>query len=328
MISIQKLEAHLTSSLRPIYICVGGDTYLADLAHSYIKKVIFPEGADDFNYNIFVGESCVSEVKDTVESLPFMSDKRLVVFKNLDNMTAKHWDTLNDVLVRPCDSSVLVLFIKKLDKRLKLYKTLSKVADFIDINSPYENQMAYWIGFIAKNHGLVLTREQTFLISQVIGTKLGVVDLELKKLRSFVKDPKKVQSKELAETLSHCHLNNIFDLTKAIATQDCAKSLRLLVDLLDLGQSEVGIIALVARHFRLLREVKLLSGQGLSSYQISKEAGIPNFFLQEYLTQNTRWTGVRLNQTLELLYETDKALKTKPSASHLWLENFVVQVCA
>lgn len=328
MISIQKLNQHLSSSLKPIYVCVGGDTYLTDLAHQSIKEQIFPEGTDDFNYNVFIGESYASDVKDTVESLPFMSDKRLVVFKNLEKMTIKHWEVLNDVLSRPCESSVLVLYIKKLDKRLKLYKTLSKVADFIDTSSPYDNQMVYWIGFMAKKHGLSLTSEQVFLISQVIGTKLAIVNLELKKLRCFVKNPSKVQSQELAQTLSHCHLDNIFDLTKAIATQDCAKSLRLLVDLLDLGQSEVGIIALVARHFRLLREVKLLLAQGLSSYQISKEVGVPNFFLQEYLTQNTRWTSSKLNQTLELLYETDKALKTKPSASHLWLENFIVQICA
>lgn len=328
MISIAHLKKHLKTSIRPIYVCTGGDLYLDNLVHSYIKAEIFPQGTDDFNYNIFIGESCVSEVKDTVESLPFMSDKRLVIFKNLDKMTAKHWEGIKEVLDRPCESSVLVLFLKKLDKRLKLYKSLSKVADFVDTNPPYDNQMPYWIKFIAANYGLRLTSEQIFLIGQVLGTKLSMVDLELKKLRSFVKDPSNVQSKELAEILSHCHLDNIFDLTKAIASQDCGKSLRLLVDLLDLGQSEVGIISLVARHFRLLREVKLLLGQGLTSFQISKEVGIPHFFLQEYLVQNTRWTSGQLNKTLELLYETDKALKTKPSASHLWLENFIMQICS
>lgn len=327
MISIANLKKHLKTSIKPIYVCTGSDLYLSNLVHKYIKKEIFPEGVDDFNYNVFIGEASVSEVKNTVESLPFMSDKRLVIFKNLNKMTAKHWEELQGILERPCESSVLVLFLKKLDKRLKLYKSLSKVADFVDANPPYENQMPYWIKFIATTYDLKLTSEQIFLIGQVLGTKLSMVDLELKKLKSFVKDPHNVQSKELAEILSHCHLDNIFDLTKAIANQDCGQSLRLLVDLLDLGQSEVGIISLVARHFRLLKEVKLLASQGLSSYQISKEVGVPNFFLQEYLTQNTKWTSASLNQTLKLLYETDKALKTKPSASHLWLENFIVQVC-
>ncbi|MBE8163411.1 MAG: DNA polymerase III subunit delta [Bdellovibrionaceae bacterium] len=327
MISIAHLKKHLKTSIKPIYVCVGGDLYLNNLAHSYIKAEIFPQEADDFNYNVFVGESCALEVKDTVESLPFMSDKRLVVFKNLEKMTASHWENLTEILDRPCESSVLVLFLKKIDKRLKLYKSLSKCAEFINTSPPYDNQMPQWVSFIAETYNLKLTNEQNFLIRQVFGTKLGMIDLELKKLSSFVKDPKNVQSKELAEVLSHCHLDNIFDLTKAIASQDCGKSLRLLVDLLDLGQSEVGIIGLVARHFRLLREVKLLLGEGLSSSQISKEVGIPSFFLQEYLSQNAKWTSAQLNKTLELLYETDKALKTKPVASHLWLENFIVQVC-
>ncbi|MBE8221193.1 MAG: DNA polymerase III subunit delta [Bdellovibrionales bacterium] len=327
MISIANLKNHLKKAVSPIYVCVGGDLYLDNLVHNYIKTKVFPQGTDDFNYNVFIGEAFSSDVKDTVESLPFMSDRRLVIFKNLDKMTASHWEDLKVVLDRPCESSVLVIFLKKLDKRLKLYKSLAKVADFIDTKPPYDNQMSYWIKFIATSYDLNLTSNQIFLIAQVIGTKLSIVDLELKKLKSFVKDPNNVQSKELAEILSHCHLDNIFDLTKAIASQDCGKSLRLLVDLLDLGQSEVGIIGLVARHFRLLREVKLLLAQGLTSFQISKEIGIPSFFLQEYLSQNKIWTSSQLNKTLELLYETDKALKTKPSASHLWIENFIVQVC-
>lgn len=327
MISLQNFTKVLHKDLSSIYVCLGGDLYFNNLVQNHIKKSLFNGQENEFNYSVFSGEACTLDVKQTVESLAFMSEKRLVIFKNLDKMTEKHWEQLKEVLERPCESSILVLFLNKIDKRLKLYKSLVKVADFIDAKPPYDNQMSYWIKNIASSYELTLSSEQIFLIKQALGTNLSQINLELKKLKSFVKEAKTVTDKELADTLSHCHLDNIFNLTKAVANKDCGKSLYLLADLLDLGQSWAGIVALMARHFRLLKEIKELSGQGLSSGQISKAVAVPAFFLQEYILQNNKWTFGQLNQTLKLLYETDKALKTKAHAPHLYLENFIVEVC-
>lgn len=327
MISLQNFTKDLNKKLSSIYVCLGGDLYFNNLVQEHIKNILFPDKVDEFNYSVFVGEACTPELRQTVESLPFMSEKRLVIFKSLEKMTEKHWSQLQEILDRPCESSVLVLFLNKIDKRLKLYKSLVKVADFIDTKPPYENQMSYWIKNIASNYKLNLSNEQIFLIKQALGTNLSQVNLELKKLQSFVKDSNKITNKELTKTLSHCHLDNIFNLTKAIANKNRGQSLRLLSDLLDLGQSLVGIIALVSRHFRLLKEIKGLSNQGLSPGQISKAVAVPTFFLSEYFLQNAKWSFFTLDQTLKSLYKTDKAIKTKPNAPRLFLEDFIIQTC-
>jgi DNA polymerase-3 subunit delta len=90
----------------------------------------------------------------------------------------------------------------------------------------------------------------------------------------------------------------------------------------------VGIVVLLARHIRLLMSVKRGLDQGLSGSRLAAAAQVPPYFLDNYVMQSRLWTTKKLEQTLVTLSETDKALKSSPLSSHIWLENLVLKTCS
>jgi DNA polymerase-3 subunit delta len=100
-----------------------------------------------------------------------------------------------------------------------------------------------------------------------------------------------------------------------------------LANLLDHGQNEVGVLALISRHVRILKLVADGLREGLSGPKLASRAGVSPYFLKSYVDQARAWSDRKIEHTFQALVDTDRALKSSPVASHIWLENFVVQTC-
>src|SRR5690606_18552292 len=110
-------------------------------------------------------------------------------------------------------------------------------------------------------------------------------------------------------------LQSVFDLTKAIGKNDQARALMCLAQLLENGQNEVGIMSMVHRHIRLLRQTKQGEQQGFSGRDLSTFAGVPFFYLNEYTSQARMWSERKIEKTYKVLCDTDRALKSSPVSS-------------
>ncbi len=109
--------------------------------------------------------------------------------------------------------------------------------------------------------------------------------------------------------------------------RDCADSFMHLAHLLDGGQNEIGVLALTIRHFRILLLCQEALKEGLSQSQIATRVGVHGFFIKEYIEQAKLQDSKQLLQIYDILLDTDRALKSNPLSSHLWLENLVLQAC-
>ena len=100
-----------------------------------------------------------------------------------------------------------------------------------------------------------------------------------------------------------------------------------LANLLEYGQNEIGALALIARHVRILSTIKEGLRAGLAGARLSAKAGVPHFFLGDYVSQTKHWTDKKIARTMHALHETDRALKSSPISGHIWLENFIIKTC-
>lgn len=312
----------------PLYFLVGEDAYLIDESLKLLRQQSLKNGAVDFNYDSFyVGEVKTEQVRDTVETLPMMCERRLVIYKGVQALKEGDWERLYPILERPVESSTFVLVADKIDKRKKYFKLLAKQATVVELNPPYENQMPAWIDYIAFQQGLELSTESRSLLQQFVGVNLSEIHNEVKKLKNYLAERKKVEPEDVLAVVSHSKVESIFDLTNAIGRKDRALALTCLANLLEHGQNEVGALALVTRHVRILMGLKEGLRSGLNGAKLSAKVGIPNFFLQQYLAQVRLWDEAKIKKTIYALHETDKALKSSPVSSHIWLENFIIRTC-
>jgi DNA polymerase-3 subunit delta len=283
----------------------------------------------DFNCDVFDASEIETEkVRDACEMLPMMGARRLVVLRGCDDLKDKEWDALYPLFERPVDTTVFVLTAEALDKRKKSFKKISDAAVIVELKRPYDNQVPDWIDYLAFRHGMKVSREASQLLRQFVGANLTELNNEIVKLRDYVGERKQIEAQDVLQVVSESRVDRIFDLTDAIGRRDRATALHTLANLLEHGQSEVGVLAMITRHFRILGSLKNGQKEGLSGQRLSTKAGIPAFLLNQYLDQIRQWDESKIQSTFNVLLDTDRALKSSSVPSHVWLENFVLKTCS
>lgn len=329
LIDSQKFYKDLEQgNLAPLYFMFGEEDYLLNQSTERFKYAVLTEGAIDFNYTLFyASDADIVNVRDAVETLPMMAARRLVILKEAQELNDREWQELESILETPVDSTVFVIMATRVDKRKKQIRLLLDKADSVEFKKPFENQIPQWIKYIAGTLQLQITDDATHLLHKLVGNHLTEIESELKKLGDFVGERKRIEVSDVAQAVSRSREENVFDFTKAIGENDRVKALEHLVHLMDQGQNEIGIVSLVARHIRLLLLIKKGLDEGLHGAKLAHYAQIPPYFLESYVDQNRSWSVRKLEQTLAILSDTDKALKSSPLSSHIWLENMVLKVC-
>ena len=321
----QRLENNQPGKL---YLLMGEETFLVQEALQLLKSKSVDPSMMDFNCDVFdAGETSAGHVKDAAESLPMMSQRRFVAFRGVDSLKDKDWEELFPLLDNPVDSTTFVLTCETLDKRKKAFKKLSDAAIIVELKRPYDNQVADWIEYLAFRQDLKVSREAAQLLKQFVGTNLTELNNEISKLKDYLGERKTIESKDVLQVVSQTRVDRIFDLTDAIGRRDRASALHSLANLLEHGQSEVGILAMITRHFRILGQLKEGQREGLQGTRLSTKAGIPQFLLTQYLEQIRLWDGNKIEKTFTVLQDTDRALKSSSVPPHVWLENFVLKTC-
>lgn len=321
----QRLEGHKP---HPIYVLAGDESFLVDEAIRLIKSKAVDEATMDFNVDTFVApEDAASQVRDAVEMLPMMSQRRLILYRGVDNLKDKEWENLFPVLESPVDSSVLLLTCENLDKRKKPYKKLVEHAIWLDLRRPYENQIPSWIDYLAYRKDLKISKDASQLLKQFVGVNLTELNNELEKLKSYLGDRDEIGVEDVLSIVSRTRVDRIFDLTDAIGRCDRALAFQSLANLLEHGQNEIGALAMISRHVRILSMIKEGQKDGMTGPRLCAKAGIPQFLLNQYLTQVRLWSDDKITKTHRALLETDKALKSTALPAHVWLENFILKTC-
>lgn len=323
------MDSTARGEIYPLYLLHGDESFLIDEALAAIEGVALQtEGLRDFNLNTFYGgETDPGTIRDAVETLPMMSQVRVVIVKDADELKDKDWDVLMPLVDDPVPSSIFICVAPKIDKRKKYIKRFFEKGCAVEFKRPYENQIPEWIRALAKRVDIKLAAEAVELFHQLVGSNLQDIHAELGKLKTYLGDKKTATADDVLKAVSRVRLDSVFDLTDAIGRNDRGRALDCLVNLLDNGQNEVGVLVLIARHFRILKLVGEGLSEGLSGQRLSSRAGVSPYFLKSYVDQARAWNARKIDRTFQALLDTDRALKSSPIAAHIWLENFIVQTC-
>jgi DNA polymerase-3 subunit delta len=314
----------------PLYFLYGDETFLIDDALQQLQEMALGEGLRDFNLNVYYGSDVdVEQVRDAIETLPMMAQVRVVVLKEAQELTDKEWESLMPIIDEPVPTTAFICVASKIDKRKKHIKRFIERGAVVEFKRPFDNQIPDWIVTIAKKHSIKLDRDAVDLIHQFVGSNLQDINAEVQKLAQFIGGSGKVATADdVLQVVSRIKVDSVFDLTDAIGHNDRARALYCLANLLDHGQNEVGVLSLVSRHVRILKLINDGMKEGLSGQRLSSRAGVAPYFLKSYIEQARHWNERKIDHTFQALLDTDRALKSSPVASHIWLENFIVRTCS
>jgi len=304
---------------RPVYFLMGEEPYFIDVIADYIAQNALSEDEKAFNQVVMYGkDSSVYSVIDAAKRFPMMSQRQVVILKEAQNL--KEFDKLQFYFEKPLNSTILVICYKdKLDKRLKIYKTLDKLKNLAIFNSEKlkDYKVPAWITEYLTARGYGIVPAAADLLTEYLGSSLSKVANELNKLMiTLPVNEKKINLDHIEANIGISKDYNVFELQKALGEKNILKANRI-IDYFSKNPSDNPIVMVISNLYSYF--VKVLTYHYLTDKSQAASALKTNsYFVKDYEAAARRYPAVKVIQIISILREYD--LKSKGvgniSASH------------
>jgi DNA polymerase-3 subunit delta len=116
---------------------------------------------------------------------------------------------------------------KKLDKRKKLYKSVSKHGVLFESKKLYENQVSEWLRKVLHGKGYSISHKAAIVLVEYLGTDLSRISKELDKLTLVLPKESQITPADIEEHIGISKDYNNFELKKAIGERNVLKATRI-----------------------------------------------------------------------------------------------------
>ncbi|MEW6189353.1 MAG: DNA polymerase III subunit delta [Actinomycetota bacterium] len=314
-------------SLKPVYLIYGSEKLLLEEALDRLKARFAKEAPLDFNYMEFRGgEDSTSTMIQAAQTVPFLSDRRLVVVKDADKLSPSEVSLLSDYFKNPSEHACLVLVAGKLDKSDRLYKAIEKFGEIHEYKLRFRKDYPNWIKKQFLKKGKVVTKSAAEFLFQTIGQDLSRLANEIEKISLFYDDKKELDIEDINYVTGKTPGDTIFDLMDFISRRDETHALSALDCLLKGGETITSIFHMIVRQFRLLLKAKVLLERGANERQLMRELELPSFAVERLKQQCRNFSFKQLKRAYELLLKADLDMKSSDKNPRLILETLVVKI--
>lgn len=317
----------------PVFVLWGDERFLVDEAVSRIQRAAFPDGDDTgFNHERWHGSECTgADVASAAQMLPMFAPLRLVVLRGAQALRASEWPPLLAYAEDPSPSSVLVIEATKLDGRTKAVQTLLRNEHVHAVEFPElrANEVESWVARRASERGLQVARDVPAYLVEAIGTSLQLLDRALERVDLFLAGDgeRRVMVDAIRPVIPDTRARSVFELTDALAARSLGDAMRCFHRMMELGESPVGAVSMIARQFRQLLLVRDGASNGMQGRELASHAGVPPFRLDDYVRSARRFDERQLSRILTAAMRTDHALKSSRLSDDLIVERLLISIC-
>ena len=332
MLKYQDLISNLKKgAFLPLYLFFGEEEFLIHEAVDLIVKKSVDPGARDFNFNtLYCKEASASELVNLCQTLPFMSEKRLVIAKEIDAFKAADLEELLPYLTDPSPSTCLVMLSSqgKYDKKsvISAVEAHGAVTRFYAL---LDREIVVWIEGWAKTRGLSIQRDAAQFLWQTLGNDLQKICNELEKVHISIREKTAITFDDVKSVVGDFREYTPFDLAAALGQKNKEKAFLVLSRLIQEGEAPVGLLGSIAWSFRRLLHAKSMEAAGLGPDEIMKKLRPPVIFHQAALfkSQLKSYTLDELRRAFDVMLLTDKTLKSSGLSGRMVLERMILRLC-
>jgi DNA polymerase-3 subunit delta len=294
----------------PVYVLAGPEAFLKRLALARLTAAVIGTAPVEFARSVYEpGAATFAEVRDELETLPFLSPRRLVIVTEADGFVSDHRESLEAYVRQPSRSGVLVLEVRSWKSNTRLARLVPAEAT-VTCETPAAQRLPAWCRqWSAAQHGKQLGATAANLLVELVGPELGVLDQELAKLSTYVGDRAEIQPRDVDTLVGHSRVETAWRMLDAVAAGQTRQALTTLAHLLDQGEEPIAILGAMSWQLRRLAQVARLSQQGVPLADAMSRAGLPPFARQR-TEQQLRHLGPQAFRLYDWLLEADLALKS------------------
>lgn len=333
--------------LKAVYLFYGEEEYLIDYMVNFVKEQFIDESLESLNYMVLDGEEVeLDNIIDACETLPFMSEKKVVVIKELPHLVKggpkgeglkdKDIKSLAEYIAKLDPYVCLIFTVKSKDilKTNSLYKAIKKVGDIVefkklrgkDLNSWVEKKFNSFNKKISKTDINYFIQQSHYFDSNNQKT-LYDLENEIDKICNYRAGIKEITKEDIDHIMSKSLEMNVFNLLASVSDQNGEEALRQFNEIYVSNQPVLHVLYMLVRQLRNMLNYKILKEKGYSNSDINKKMGISPYEFQKISLQSRNFTIGQLEKAMFYCLETDKNLKTSSIDERLALEILITNLC-
>lgn len=313
-----------TGQLKQIYLLFGEESYLVRQYRDRLIRAMLGDGSE-MNLNRYEGKGVeVQDVIDMAETLPFFSDRRVIVLENT-GFFKSGGEKLSDYLKEPAESSSFIFAEREVDKRSSLYKTVKKCGYAAEFGRQDGRILQKWVAGILREENKQITAQTLQFFLEGCGDDMENIRRELEKLLCYTMGRDVIAMEDVKAICVPQIQDNIFKMVEAIAEGDSERALGLYYDLLSLREPPMRILVLISRQFNQLLQVKELVEKGYPQVQIAEKTGQRDFVVRKNMRQASGLKMSFLKQALEDCVKTEHDIKSGKIGEGLGVELLIVK---
>lgn len=312
---MQELKQQIKDKkIEGIFLFYGKEKYIMD---TYLDKAveIALNGVEKLmNYDYFVSSSMdIHKIVNSIEILPFFSDKRVVVIREYGFFKAKQakkTEILLEAIKNIPSTTVLFIIEGDIDKRAKLYKTINKVGKVVEFKSLEEAELIKYIARVLGKYHKKIDRMTAKYFIEAVGYDLSSIHNELNKLISY-EEANDIITMEAIDTICTKSVENkIFELVDCMGSSRRDRALKLYHDLIVTKEPPTRILFMIIRQFRLNLQTKLLLEQKMNRKIIASKIKVPPFVANKCINQAKNFSVAQLKGALKECLDLEIKMKT------------------
>lgn len=251
------------------------------------------------------------QVADAAQTMPFLTDQRIVVARDVGRFSTDDIAPLVRYLENPLDSTELVLVAGGGRIAKKLVDAV-KAAGGTSTNTTPPNRAKdrqTWVRVEAEGHGIRLDGAAAARIADQLGDDVGRLDGLLNVIRSAYGDGVKVGVREVEPFLGEAGGVPPWDFTDAIDSGKTAKALTMMARMMHGGDRHpLQIMAILHGHYGKLARLDGVDAR--SEHDAAEAMGIKaGFPARKALDNYRRLGGGNVQRALQLLADADLDLR-------------------
>lgn len=316
------------SDLKPVYLIHGNEDVLLEKAVARLRSRLSSVADLDFNLDVFDAEAAsADDVVAAANTMPFMSERRLVVVRHLDAFNAAALSVLAEYAEDPSPTTVLVLVANRIDKRTRLYKAVDKTGQVAEYAAPKRGEYPSLVQSMFKARGIDITRDGAQALLEAVGQNLQRLGTEADKIAAYVGSAGTVDREQVLDAVAQTAVLPIWALTDALSARDFESCVRVARALQADNTSVHALHAMSVRHIRALLSAKALSARGAGMRDMMSLMRMPDWKVRNTLREAERFETEELIGALRGAAHSEAEMKTSPVEPGLVLERWMATVC-
>lgn len=313
------------------YLFLGEEDFLKEAELEKLKARYLEKTARDLNYNIFYAKDKDFKLKEMLgilNTVPFMSPKRFVILKDVDNLSDSDKESILFYLRNPQDSSIFVMdskavkikegFILEASKLAKLVRS-ARLADF-EINT--------WISQRVRTAGKKISVDAIGLIKENLPNDLHILSSGVDNLILYAGKRPDITKQDVEKVIYVTPLKTSFDLLNAIEKKDAKLALNIFTGIQKYKKREAELLlGLLSWQFRMLLRVKELL-RIRNKLEIQKELNLYNTKFEQMMRYAAKFKRQEIIRLLSEILEADSDIKTGKTLPKFTLERLILRMCS